>query len=112
MNTPDTHACEVPLQEQLRSVKYTDRVEVEISPTHHRNVPYGAMCHQAATKIDMLLTIITQLNYNLQEAYTAGWMAGSSGDGMDITDKTKMALHDWNNSKWQKNYGPNQTPSR
>ncbi len=46
--------CEVPLIEQLRSVPETCREMIEINPTHHRNIPYGSLCHKAADEIERL----------------------------------------------------------
>lgn len=46
--------CAVPLIEQLRSVKPTDRVWIDESPTSGRNVPYGRMMHDAADEIERL----------------------------------------------------------
>lgn len=44
----EAQACEVPLIEQLRSVPITCREMIEVGPQHHRNIPYGRLCHEAA----------------------------------------------------------------
>lgn len=46
--------CEVPLVEQLESVPLHAREMIEISSTHHRNIPYGRYCHEAAAEIRRL----------------------------------------------------------
>lgn len=43
-NTP----MAVPLVERLRSVPIERKEMIEVEPCHHRNIPYGAMCHEAA----------------------------------------------------------------
>lgn len=45
--SPD-QPCEVPLVEQLESVPLQAREMIEISACHHRNIPYGRYCHEAA----------------------------------------------------------------
>ncbi len=55
MTTPQTpggpQACEVPLVEQLESVPRDCRQMIEVGPCHHRNIPYGRLCHEAAARI-------------------------------------------------------------
>lgn len=43
--------CEVPILEQLLSISEDARQFVEISECHHRNIPYGVLCHKAANEI-------------------------------------------------------------
>lgn len=51
MSEHSDDACEVPLVERLRSVPSDARAEVEVGYCHHRYIPYGHLCHDAATKI-------------------------------------------------------------
>lgn len=51
MSEHSDDACEVPLVERLRSVPSDARAEVEVGYCHHRYIPYGRLCHDAATKI-------------------------------------------------------------
>lgn len=48
----DAQACAVPLVERLLSVPKDAREMIEVGYCHHRNVPYGAMCHEAAARVD------------------------------------------------------------
>lgn len=54
MSTPSDTPCQVPLIERLRSVPITAREMVEVGQCHHRNIPYGAMCHEAADRLTQL----------------------------------------------------------
>lgn len=51
MSEHSDDACEVPLVERLRSVPSDARAEVEVGYCHQRYIPYGRLCHDAATKI-------------------------------------------------------------
>lgn len=63
--------CAAPLLEQLRTVPINRREMIEIESTHHRNIPYGRMIHDAADEI-------VRLRKLLDEVYTAmvvsGWV--------------------------------------
>lgn len=47
-------AVAVPLLERLRRVPNDARLEYEHDPCHHSVFPIGAMCHEAATRIEAL----------------------------------------------------------
>lgn len=47
-------ACAVPLIERLRSVPRDQRQMVEIERFHHRSIPYGQFCHEAADALEEL----------------------------------------------------------
>lgn len=51
MTHADHDARAVPLVEQLESVPVDARQMIEIGPTHHRNIPYGRMCREAAAAL-------------------------------------------------------------
>lgn len=50
----ENQAAAMPLVERLRSVPREWRELREIGPTHHRNVPYGVFCHEAADELARL----------------------------------------------------------
>lgn len=51
--------CQVPLVELLESVPVSAREMIEINPTHHRNIPYGRYCHDAARDLRALRAEVT-----------------------------------------------------
>jgi len=57
-------AREVPLVELLESVPRNGRVMIEIDPMHHRNIPYGRFCHEAAQEIRSLRQQLEQARKN------------------------------------------------
>ncbi len=52
--TPDPQPVEVPLVEQLESVPINCHEMIEVEPMHHRYIPYGRLCHEAAVRIRRL----------------------------------------------------------
>jgi hypothetical protein len=48
----DVQCCAVPLIEQLRSVPKEAREMIEEGYCAHRNIPYGRMCHEAASALE------------------------------------------------------------
>lgn len=60
--------CEVPLVERLRSVPKDWREMREVGSCHHRNVPYGVMCHEAADRISEFVTRLERAEQALAKA--------------------------------------------
>ena len=52
MRMDNTGCAQVPLVELLRSVPKDARAEIELGPCHHRFIPWGRHCHDAADAID------------------------------------------------------------
>lgn len=68
MPTPDPEqACSVPLIELLDSVPFHCREFVEIEPHHHRNIPYGRLCQEAAEEIRALRAEVERLTKERDE---------------------------------------------
>lgn len=47
-------AQQVPLLETLKNMPRDGRDCYEVNPTHHRFIPYGIICHEAAREIERL----------------------------------------------------------
>jgi len=59
----ENECAETPLIELLRDVPKDARLEIEVNPTHHKMIPVGVHCHNAAEKL-------TEARKNLD-----GWMS-------------------------------------
>ena len=84
-DTPRTDAdvCEVPLVEQLESVPVGAREWIEIDPIHHRNIPYGRLCHDAAARIRQLERELAVANARIREL-TEWRVRECRGDDNDV----------------------------
>lgn len=58
--------CAVPLVERLLSVPKYAREMIEVGPCHHRNIPYGSMCHEAASAIADLTRQLTEAKARME----------------------------------------------
>jgi len=47
----ENECAETPLIELLRDVPKDARLEIEVNPTHHKMIPVGVLCHNAAEKL-------------------------------------------------------------
>ena len=47
--------CQTPLVDLLRGVPADARTEYEVNPTHHKMIPVGLLCHDAADENTRLL---------------------------------------------------------
>ena len=85
----DKSLCAVPLAELLASVPGHLHAMVEITSTHHRNIPYGRYCQEAAVEMKRLQKQVT-LDRDLFEAiHTALIAAGWFKD--DLVQRVKQA---------------------
>lgn len=112
--TPNDGVCEVPLVEQLLSVPKDAREMIEVEPMHHRNIPYGPLCHEAADRIKKCERENTALQQQLTEAEAkvgelrelhTMQLAGIMTASIQNTESTVKDRIDKSNPYWTQAYG-------